>query len=192
MRYHTILLAMIMTSASSLFANSVHGSNDDMRCAVALAYIETVLSGESGKQVVFSDEWESVSFPMTAGGWSTPERRTRISAPPRSLLAEAKRRGGQSAIKYCPSIQTRLTAAGIAYGPKVVSAIANTARGKDFRYKMEIVGVSIPVISRDKTKAVLYSSQVSGPLAGGASVYYMKRSASGKWVVVGSKLVTTA
>lgn len=192
MRYYTALLAMVMAPTSSLTAISVHQSSDDMRCEIALAYIETVLQGKSSKHFVFSDEWESVSFPLTDRGWSAPERGVRISAPPSSLLAEAKKRGGRSAIKYCPSIQAKLNAAGISYGSKAVADVANTVKGRQLRYKMEIVGVSIPVISIDKTKAVLYSSQVSGSLAGGAYVYYMKRSTSGKWIVVGSKLVTVA
>lgn len=192
MRYYVGLLAMVMTPTPPLAAGTVHRIGDDTRCSVALAYIETVLSGERGKQLVFSDERESVSYPLTAGGWSVPEHGTRSPAPPSSLLAEARKRGGQSAVKYCPSIRARLSVAGIAYGSKAVADASKTARGRDFRYNVKIIGVSTPVVSDDKRKAVFYSSQVSGPLAGGAYVYYMKRSPLGKWIVVGSKVVTTA
>lgn len=195
MKYYVILLALGLVHLSPSDASETgmaRRSSDNTKCAAALAYINAVISDKSGKQFVFSDDWESVSYPLTAGGWFLPGRGTRGPAPPRSMLIAAKRQGGRSAIKYCPSIQVRLKEGKIPFGVEAVSAAVKTARGRDFRYNVEIVGVSIPTLSKNGTEAVLYSSQVSGPLAGGAYIYYMKCSSLGKWSIISYNVLTTA
>lgn len=155
------------------------------RCKVALAYANALLS-QLHDRVVFTDEGEQAYFRVSAGGWLTEDGSPSIS-PPADLLRTANRRGRVDALSSCPSMARGLKRASgdrrlVSYRSRI------EVDGNGRRDPNEVgVGITLPVISSDNKSAILFSSQVSGPLAGGIYAYYLRYSARNGWVVVSSK-----
>jgi hypothetical protein len=72
----------------------------------------------------------------------------------------------------------------IGYGSKAVDAVNSSDPSVTFKASIETI--SMPVVSVDGKLALLASSGVSGPLAGGGFLQFLKRQAGGSWKAVGS------
>lgn len=180
--------ALVLTTATGKTSTQIENS----RCEVALTYVEGVLSTEKGKALVFSNGIENVHQLFNEEGWFPTQEGKQVSIPPRHLLSKAAESEAKSAIAACPMIRNKLSREQIPFGARAVRNVARTAKERDFKYRAVIIAVSLPIVADDETRAVLYSSRVSGPLAGGAYIHYLKRLPSGAWVVVASKTVAVA
>jgi hypothetical protein len=75
----------------------------------------------------------------------------------------------------------------------VVSRTTIQVDGIDKHDNKEVrIGITLPVMSPRKKSAILFSSQVSGPLAAGIYAYYMRYSSQKGWIVVSSKSLAVA
>jgi hypothetical protein len=81
----------------------------------------------------------------------------------------------------------------VAHGRRVlISASTIEVDGIDKHAKEVRVGITLPVVSPTKKSAILFSSQWSGPLAGGIYAYYMTYSPKKGWVVASSRSLAVA
>lgn len=160
------------------------------RCKIAIAYADVLLS-QLHDRVVFTQEGEQAYSHLSAGGWFSEDGSPSVS-PPGYLLRAANRRGRVDALSSCPSMARELRKT--AHNRRVVvSGSTVVVDGIDKHDNKEIrVGITLPVMSPTKKSAILFSSQMSGPLAAGMYAYYMTYSPKKGWVVVSSKGLAVA
>jgi hypothetical protein len=180
--------ALLLTSSVAAQEPTIEARAE--RCEIALAYADALLDQLHGK-VVFIREGEQAYSRLSKRKWFLEDGSPAVS-PPRPLLRSANRRGRVDALSLCPSMAAELNK--IVRGRRIVvsrSTIEVDAvdghAGEQVR-----VGITLPVISRRKDCAIIFSSQVSGPVAGGIYAYYMTRTSEKGWVVVSSKSLAVA
>ena len=155
------------------------------RCKIALAYIDILLT-QFPEKVILTNEGTQAYYPLVPEKWFS-EDGTPSAGPPADLLTAANRGGRIDALSSCPSMAKQLKKG--AYKKRIVVA-EMPLKPLEFSDNpaTEIrVALTLPVISPDKKSAILFSSQASGPLAAGASAYYVTYSAKNGWVIVSSK-----
>ena len=91
----------------------------------------------------------------------------------------------RSAVAVCRSVQDTLQKHKIAFGKKAVEKAQQFKPGTAL-FKADVTYVSMPVLFQDGRTAVLVSSSVAGPTAGGGYLQYLQRLPTGQWVVVSS------
>jgi hypothetical protein len=96
-----------------------------------------------------------------------------------------------SAIATCSAIRTLLRSKAVEFGDAAVGR-AQRGSGSSLRYSATIRSVSLPTISQNGRNALLIASEVSGATAGGQEMVYLRRIATGTWVIVGTAVLTVA
>lgn len=181
-------LALLLTSTACAKQPPVEARID--RCKIVLAYADALIA-QLDNRIVFTDEGRQAYSHISEQGWFTDDGSPSTS-PPVALLTIANREGRVDALSSCPMIGEGLKKS--SYGRRVSvykSKIEISAIGKRDSRKT-VVAITLPVISTDNKLAILFSSQVSGPLAGGAYAYYMRYSPEAGWIVVSSKSLAVA
>ncbi len=190
-----LLLLILAASSNELAAASksaLSSGNDDIRCRVAIFFINNLIAEKPQRALVFSDIPED-TFPSAKGGnWFSNEMNQRVAGPPVFLLNGARKEGGQSAIQLCSSVKQRLRAEKISFGAEAVENAINSKASNSFDYAYNVVGVSLPVVSATQDRAVLYSSQTSGPLIAGRYIFYLKKDRKRVWRIVASKVIAVS
>ena len=143
--------------------------------------MDVLLAKQLGS-AVFTDTAESLPDRLDQGQWnsSTPKKASPTPSP--ELLGALKAGGGVSAIKMCANVRVFLDRKGVLYGSRAVAEA--TAIEKDGNFHATVLGVSMPVISHDGAYALLASSAVSAPEAGGGFLQYLQHQTTGKWIPV--------
>jgi hypothetical protein len=179
----SLLLAGVLCASSAVVKPRPSTIRGD-RCAVALAYIDVLLARPSKIPRVFSIQQESAPDLPKPRDWMDTHLERRGASPSQALLRQLSNDTGQNAVVSCASVRKSLDRRHIRYGDSAADEAARTFTGSS--YRSEILSVSLPVISRDGKEALLTSSSVSGPLAAGGSLEYLRRQPSGGWAVVSS------
>lgn len=153
-------------------------------CDVAAAYANNLIVEAKGHPIVFTTADQSFVGPISGGDWWTiDEKRPRSAkSPPLVLVKKLEVQGNLNAVARCPSVRSLLDQQHIGYGSKAVDAADSGDSGKLFTASINTI--SMPIVSADGKQAVLASSGVSGPLAGGGFVQFLERQPNGIWRVV--------
>jgi hypothetical protein len=149
-------------------------------CEASAAFVAYTLAEAGSRPLAFSTHQMVVEFGNAK--WADPKGDGPAKHPPGDLAGLLNGRMPADAVSACPAVQSLLAAHGVAFDPAAATA-ATQLDGKR-SYRATVVTVSVPVLSHDGKQAVLASSQVSGPLAGAGSVFYLQRDGAGHWTVV--------
>jgi hypothetical protein len=187
---HLIFFGLALLLASPILAQRPPAEVRAERCKVAIAYASALLT-QLHDRVVFTNEGEQAYSKLNKGGWFS-ENGSLSASPPNNLLRLANREGRTDALSLCPSMATEIRK--VAYDRTVVITGSNidVNRTASSVSRRIIVSITLPVVSTNKKSAILFSSQVSGPLAGGVYAYYMRYSSKKGWVVASSKRLAVA
>jgi hypothetical protein len=152
----------------------------DDACTVAVRFVDHWLHQlRGGRPVVFSDTPDITPNSPAPGPWFklTGEYG---EAPPAAMLANGVDRPRDSAVARCPALRAYLDRAKIPYGAKAVAAATDNADG-DNAYPADILGLTLPSVSQDGTRALTTTSFQSGPLSGLGQFFLLKRQGDGGW-----------
>lgn len=184
------LSVFLLSACGTGAGGGVQAAQPSPECALAESYLLSFPVVQNGGPVVFSDKNESGPREDGRLEWRDIESQRSnpkpIAGPPGELISGLRAGGGASAIKHCANVRELLDSKGIRYGKDAVNSggSSNVAL-----FKSTILGISLPVISRDGSKAVLVESFYAGMLLGRGNVTYLKRQADGKWKVVGEAML---
>jgi hypothetical protein len=150
---------------------------------VAAAYAEIIITEAKNQPVVFTADDHSFRSPIIDNGWwkMIGERPHPATPPPASLIKRIENQGTRNAVSHCASVRKLLDSRLIRYGSEAVDAVNTSDPSKAFMASIETI--SLPVVTADGRQAVLASSGVSGPLAGGGFLQFLERQADGRWKV---------
>lgn len=172
-------------AAVSSSAPAQHAAGDraaELRCDIAGAYIESLLSEPGMRASVFSTE---SLYPLVPDGypqhWGSVDGESAASSPPPGLAETLP--AGSNAVRSCASIQRSLTRLGRRFGRGAVAWARHVRRGGYLRAR--IVTVSLPAMSADGEHAVLVASNSRGRLDGGEAWVHMERGRDGRWRATG-------
>lgn len=174
----------ILTSACGSTATPSRPNPAAIACDVAAAYAQIVIEKADGKPVVFTTDDQPFSAPVVGGEWWKMEGELprAVAAPPAALVKRLEDQGNRNAVSRCSSLRKLLGSRQIGYGRQAVDAVNSSDPSRLF--KASIQTISLPVVSEDGRQAVLASSGVSGPLAGGGFLQLLERQDTGQWKVV--------
>jgi hypothetical protein len=186
---------IVLLGAASLVVSSACAKQPPVgaevnRCKIALAYANALIE-QLDNRIVFTHEGGQAYSRINAQGWFA-EDGSPSASPPVALLTTANRRGRVDAMSSCPMIGEALKNSSKGRRVSVSKSMIKVSGIGKRDSKETKVGITLPVISTDRESAILFSSQVSGPLAAGAYAYYMRRSPKSGWIVVSSKPLTIA
>ena len=121
-------------------------------------------------------------------GWTeAPLSRTDavpLKQPPKpDLITRVQQRAPVAALGACASFRSYLTKHHVRYGRAAVSAA--TGAGKEI-YDVEVLRLSLPVVSRDGTEAIAIEETAASDVEGGVYGVLLRRQPGGAWIVVGS------
>ena len=185
-----MLFGASLVSASPSSTRGVLAESKEERCRVAIAFADTLLAQLPGR-VVFAAEGEQAYSSLDARGWLSDSGNP-APIPPSTLLEAANRRGRLDAMSLCPLFYSHFGGPhrerrGVISGSSIeVTAIDPSSQNKT------TVSITLPVISSSRNSALLFSSQVSGPMAGGSYAYFLQNRPKKGWVIVSSKSLTVA
>jgi hypothetical protein len=177
-----LLLAAAAVSGSAPVHDAAGGPAAELRCDIAWAYFEVLLSDPARQPSVFSTEGLTPFIPDAyPRSWSSVDGE-RTASPPPPGLAEALP-VGSNAVRSCASIQRSLTARGRRFGPGAAAWARRVRPGAHFRARIETV--SLPAVSADGQHAVLVASNSRGGLDAGEVWVHMERGRDGRWRATG-------
>jgi hypothetical protein len=180
-----LALSVLLLSACGTGAvGSIQAAQPSPGCAFAESYIASFPSVQNGGRIVFTDADERLPDHPSRGEWMTSldEKPQPAPAPPTALLDDLKANAGISAVRVCANVRALLDRHAIPYGS---DAAYMATRGGGDLFGAAVLGVSLPSVSSDSNEAVLVTSMRAGPLFGGGSIEYLKRTRGGKWNVFG-------
>ncbi|MQP65785.1 hypothetical protein GE253_10575 [Niveispirillum sp. SYP-B3756] len=184
------LSVLLLPALSAAAADNVPAAQPSPACALAETYLLSFPVVQNGGPVVFSEEdqggpREDGRLEWRDMGAEGAEPKP-IAGPPNELISGLRAGGGASAIKHCANVRKLLDSKGIRYGEDAVNS-GSSSNGALF--KSAILGISLPVISKDGNEAVLVESFSAGMLLGRGNVTYLKRQADGKWQAIGEAML---
>ena len=91
-----------------------------------------------------------------------------------------------AAITVCRNAVKYLDDRGIQHGKAAVDALTNSPAWRSLDNKTMLVGIALPVVSRDGNDALVEISNSIGITAGAGGVWHLRRQSDGKWVTVGT------
>ncbi|MDG5495517.1 hypothetical protein [Niveispirillum sp. BGYR6] len=184
------LSVLLLSGFSAAAAENVPAAQPSLGCALAESYLLSFPVVQNGGPVVFSEddqdgpredgrlEWRDMG---AKGAEPKP-----IAGPSDELISSLRASGGASAIKHCANVRKLLDSKGIRYGEDAVNSGSSSSGAL---FKSAILGISLPVISKDGNEAVLVESFSAGMLLGRGNVTYLKRQPDGTWKVVGEAML---
>lgn len=176
------MVALLATACGS--ARTPPPDPGSLACEVAAAYVQTVIAKAKNRPIVFTTNDEPFDAPFAGGQWwkMTGELPKAATPPPAALVKRLEDQGNRNAVSHCLSVRKLLDDHHIGYGPKAVDAINSPDPSELF--KATIHTISVPIVSANGKQALLGSSGVSGPLAGGGFLQLLERQPGGEWKVV--------
>jgi len=178
-----LLLALtgLILSAPCLAQTRPAHESLNLRCEIALAYVQELVANPSWGPMIFDDRPADLVDFLEAGWWAEGAEPPRRVAAPDALVERLRAEEGAAAVHHCASLRLFLAANRIAYG-------RNAVRDQHrlpwrVRVRTGIVNLSLPVTSEDGRRAVLGFSH-SGA---GASYRLLERQSDGRWRVVASQ-----
>ncbi len=183
------LSALLLSACGTGAGGGVQAAQPSPGCALAESYLLSFPVVQNGGPVVFSERDEGAPREDGRLEWQDMEAEPKpkpIMGPPDELISSLRASAGASAIKYCTNVRKLLDSKGIRYGEDAVNSGASS---NGTLFKSAILGISLPVISKDGNAAVLVESFSAGMLLGRGNVTYLKRQPDGKWKVVGEAML---
>lgn len=179
-----IVLLITLAGTACSVATAPNPNRAALPCEVAAAYADIVIAEAKSRPVVFTASDEPFTSPIAGGEWwkMDRERPTSVTAPSAALVKRLEDQGNRNAVARCSSVRKLLDSRRIGYGSKAVDAVNSPDPAELF--KAIIHNISVPVVSADGKKAILVSSGVSGPLAGGGFLQLLEKQPDGKWEVI--------
>lgn len=184
------LSALLLSACGTGVASGVRAAQPSPGCALAESYLLSFPVVQNGGPVVFSEDDQGGPREDGRLEWRDMEAEESkpkpIAGPPDELISGLRASAGVSAIKHCANVRKLLDSKGIRYGEGAVNS-GSSSNGALF--KSAILGISLPVISKDGNEAVLVESFSAGMLLGRGNVTYLKRQPDGKWKVIGEAML---
>ncbi|MBV9882124.1 MAG: hypothetical protein JO276_03870 [Sphingomonadaceae bacterium] len=183
-----LLLAAAAATGSARAEAAAGGRAADLRCRIALAYVENLLSEPRWRRSVFSTEGVVPFIPdRYPEHWGSIDGLSPTPPPPPGL-AEALPIGS-NAVRGCASVRGLLTRRGVRFGNRVVAWARHLRRGY---YRARVVTISLPAVSADGAHAVLVAGNGRGGLDGGETWVHMERGRDGRWRATGATALWVA
>lgn len=98
----------------------------------------------------------------------------------------------ESAVTRCSGVNELLQSKAIAFGDKAVGSSIASKDPKTDEYPKTIAGSYLPLLSKDRSSAVLIVSRRWAPSAGGELAVKIVRQKSGEWVPTGVQVLTVS
>ena len=111
-----------------------------------------------------------------------------LKQPPQpELLNRLEHADTVAALGACASLRTYLTKHHVKYGQAAVKA---ATRGGREVYAVEVLRLSLPIVSRDGTEAIAIEETAASDVEGGVYGVLLRRGPDGAWAVAASLEVT--
>jgi len=184
------LSVLLLSACGTGAGGSVQAAQPSPGCALAESYLLSFPVVQNGGPVLFSENDQGVAQEDGSLEWhdmAAEESQPKpIAGPPDELISDLRASAGASAIKHCANVRKILDGKGIRYGEDAVNSGSSS---NATIFKFAILGISVPVISRDGKEAVLVESFYAGMLLGRGNITYLRRQADGTWKVIGEAML---
>ena len=186
------LIAISLTFVRAL--DSRKANQIDVRCIVAAAYLENLLTetylARVEKQVVI------ISDPERIDGFANLNDIARLKSgnldptarkhPLIALYQKAARQNDISVTQFCPEVRAIMKRSDISKRIAGDESLPNPT-DKDGIFKYTIIKLSLPAVDNMRGEAIMFASQTSALLGGGGFEVYIRRNAVGEWIVLYDK-----
>ena len=184
-----LIFPLLLSAPAQGSATASLADPASVACSVAAAYVVTVIAEAKNRPVVFTRHDKPSTSAITGGRWWKTDG-TRLVRPPAALIRRFEDQVNRNAVGRCPSVRRLLDSRRVGYGQKAVDAVYSP--DPSILFKARVYTISVPVVSADGKKAILYSSGVSGLMATGAYLELLERQPNGKWTVVANSALTVS
>jgi hypothetical protein len=171
-------------------ANAKTHENIRYKCDISASYLDIVLKNRPrDKTYVFSDAGSFWLADFENKNWFSPKTGAAGRVPPVELMSRVKTGFRESPISACGELRQRLKYRNLKFGKYDVK-LAEMAQARGIT-KFVIFEIGLPIVSQDGKSAIIVNSQYSGFVAGGTSLYYLRKS-RGNWIIVSVNRVDVA
>jgi hypothetical protein len=173
------VLAFAM-SATSTFAAAAAA-----QCELAAQIIRQEGHAVVNKAWAFEDARDSEQVNLSRYDFLDPRSWSNHRSPPRALIAELLREPIASLTAACPEVPGLIKSLG---GSIIDPNDSATYVGADLKSNgPEVLSVSLPVLDREGTDALVVVSRSCGFTCGAGFLCWLRRDADGQWRAVGSR-----
>jgi hypothetical protein len=160
------------------------------KCDISVSYVDIILKNRPrDKTYIFSDAGSFWLTDFENRNWFSPITGAAGRVPPVELISRVKTEFKESSISACGELRQRLKSRNLKFGKYDVK-LAEKAYTRGIN-RFVIFEIGLPIVSKDGMSAIIVNSQRSGLLAGGTSLFYMRKY-RGNWIIVSANRVDVA
>ncbi|WP_237452181.1 hypothetical protein [Qipengyuania algicida] len=178
MRPKFVLTAIIIVACAACSADDASPAVPEAACGIALDYAKAFKSKSSRQIAIWQRPEPRSPLPQKVQLFLRQNPRFK-NDPTLPLILESSDIRNVSVVEQCPSLKSWLNETSVLHDDHRINAITLLSQ-----WPVNLLAMSVPVLSKDGSTALMYTSESSGPLAAGHFAITYKKTAKDRWVLL--------